>query len=306
MYRRIIFLFFIISSLAGCSLYTSKDVSQKKDVAQKKEAVLYSFGLDVFSENALNETQETHLVTLGGEYKPDIKVTNDMPIDSSYRLVFLLNYKQISVSYRGKPVRSIDLKLNSYKNRKIDVKFPKLESGSYDIIALLIRNPDEITKQKKFQPSQEFYLYRRVQLVVGAGEERNQTYKFVDNTLEKKNNIDGVFLTNKFNGTSQDLLLNMRTNEKKKQYLNIPNYDDNGKYAIFAFIGDEQVDLDSPFVEIKRKGPSSVPLEFINRKGGNLVIGVVANPYINVENQNEKENKLSTDVKFSNRIPIHN
>ncbi|MBK0295521.1 hypothetical protein IAE22_24670 [Bacillus sp. S34] len=306
MYRRIIFLFFIISSLAGCSHYTSKDVSQKKDVEQKKEAVLYSFGLEVFSENALSETQETHLVTLGGEYKPDIKVTNDMPINSSYRLVFLLNYKQISVNYRGKPVRSIDLKLNSYENRKIDVEFPKLESGSYDIIALLIRNPDEITKQKKFQPSQEFYLYRRVQLVVGAGEERNQTYKLVDNTLEKKNNIDGVFLTNKFNGTSQDLLLNMRTNEKEKQYLNIPNYNDSSRYAIFAFIGDEQVNLDSSFVEIKRKGPSSVPLEFITRKEGNLVIGVVANPYINVENQNEKENKLSTDVMFSNRIPIHN
>jgi len=292
--RKLIVLFLsLLLMLTSCSTSETSAKPNKNDNTNSspKNEQPYSIGLSLQDKSSINDKHLTFRIDENDIFKPTISIKNDIPQNQKYRMFFLVNYMQHSVTYDQKNINSIDLDLKKNEERSIEVEIPNLQSGINDLIVILVRDPDNVLEQDKYVSTNLVYLLRRSVVIKGDEQVKNfPTYTTI-NTFNSNKSEDGSsrvsYLTTDDSKNKEESISMLSASTNKQINLIKGNQTNKTKYAIVSILGNKQIEVKSPFVEINGEGEFEVPLIQLplNVENNNLITVVSTNPYTT----NEKE-----------------
>src|SRR5690606_1374551 len=214
------------------------------------------------------------------DYSPEIIIKNNYDSSFKFRIFFLVDYKQISVMFKDKPVKTLDLQVSSRGTEKFEVKLPELQNGLHDFLVILVRDPDNTLEEEKFVPSAQVYMSRRIALIVDdkMDKPKHTVFHVAAKEIEQPS-ADPYITTETYNPVKDAITLLPK--KTKDLHLNIKNGKENSTYAILSFLGKEQISFSKPFVSVSSVGQFSLPYELNNNHQSiqNLIITVVEDPY---------------------------
>ncbi|MGN7942162.1 hypothetical protein [Virgibacillus sp. 6R] len=290
----LLILFFTII-MVGCN----KDATVKEVSSKVKKDVSIGTTLGLNDETAVSQLNETFHIKKGNEFNPSINLHNRDTKSNSFRLYFMLDYNESTIIYNNKELTFIDIKLDPFEEKTIDIELEDLSNGLHDFIVLSVRNPDKLLLEKKFFPPGHFNLAKRTTLIVGGSDSPPKVdyinYKAFDSSEE----MPAILTTKPSKSLENEGITILPYNSNSELWLNF-NSTNVKKYAIFAYLGDEYLPIKNRFVEVDNKGIINIPLDIKLVKNKNLVIGVVENPF---EKQTD-ETRIPWFVQTLNRVSV--
>jgi len=266
---------------SGCS-HNNKDdyIKESLNVVSEIHEFENTIAFGVTDETAINDNQLIHKIKSNNDYSPEIIIKNNYDSSFKFRIFFLVDYKQISVMFKDKPVKTLDLQVSSRGTEKFEVKLPELQNGLHDFLVILVRDPDNTLEEEKFVPSAQVYMSRRIALIVDdkMDKPKHTVFPVAAKEIEQPS-ADPYITTEPFNPVKDAITLLPK--KTKDLHLNIKNGKENSTYAILSFLGKEQISFSKPFVSVSSVGQFSLPFELNNNNQSiqNLIITVVEDPY---------------------------
>ncbi|NUJ08506.1 hypothetical protein [Bacillus paranthracis] len=293
MSKLIVLFLSLLLVLTSCSTSETSAKPNKNDntnLSTKNEQV-YSIELSLQDKSSINDKHLTFRIDENDIFKPTVSIKNDVPKDQRYRMFFLVNYMQHSVTYDQKNINFIDIDLKKNEERNIEVEIPNLQSGINDLIVILVRDPDNVLEQDKYVSTNLVYLLRRSVVIKGNEQVKNSPTYTTINTFNGNKSEDGSsrvsYLTTDDSKNKEESISTLSASAIKQINLIKGNQTNQTKYAIVSILGNKQIEVKSPFVEINGEGEFEVPLIQLplNVENNNLITVVSTNPYTT----NEKE-----------------
>lgn len=290
---------FLIFLSLGCQS------TSEKHVEQANEQMNIGTTLGMQDETAMTQYNATYNISANTIFSPKLYIHNRDIKNNDFRLIFLLDYKQINITYNNQNVNYIDISMKPNEQKNIAIEVPSLKNGFHDFLVLCIRKPDTLLSQEKFYPPGHFHIFKRSTLIVGNDNTKpNINFK---ERLVTNGEIDiPPFVTkeprDKFEG---DVVTLLKQPYPETLWLNFSPIKNNMKYAVIAFSGANQIELDNAFFKTTSTGVINYPLKLgLDKNNKNLIIAVVENPFSELENNSGEISAEPLWVSFLNRISL--
>ncbi len=264
----------------------------------------------MMEKHALFNRGFTFQLNEGDPFQPSIEIRNEMPEASMFELYFLLDYKQIAVSYEGKPQKRIRMETAANSSGKLQVELSGLPSGRHEFLLVAVRNPDKPLMSDQLISPMETHFYRRATLLIGSDKAKEPEFRDVAvGLLEGGDKVRNVFLTRDKPSNVNDMLKLVKHEAGSSYQINFFTQPEVEKYAVTALLNNEQIDQPVQFVrktELK-EGLISLPFAFEppgGRSSSELTLIVVENPYERIDDESGTYRKIPWNVYFNNKITI--
>lgn len=259
---KIILAVFLIAFINGCSNNTIKTNSNTEHAHSEKKTQDYvSTLLGIHNDTVYDSKNNWFKVQENSVFAPEIEIGNDYPHKNKYSVLFFMDYKQIPVEYNKQQKESIDVDMKKNSERNLKVKINNLEKGKHNFMVLLIRKPYEYITKDEYVPGLEVYISQRRTLIVGENVEKDTLFKRVE-AQEQSINAD-LFITENMKGELEQQLNVLKKSEAANYWLHIPSEKDNTKLILIAIAGNKQLNIENPYVEIRKRGVVNMPLKEI-------------------------------------------
>ncbi|MBT2684884.1 hypothetical protein [Bacillus sp. ISL-37] len=313
MKKFITIMIFILVTILLTSCNFSEEQSEGKKITFKNKKVLndeitnYGFELGLTDETSINENQVLFKIkdTSSASFTPSIKIKNNFDNAYTYRLFFLIDYMHKSVNLNDRKLNYIDVDLNKHQSKEFSVSLD-MPQGISDLLVLCVRDPDNILDEEQYVSSGNVYLARRAVIINGIDNyKKNINYSAI-NVYNQHSSSD--------NSVSSPVITLLNKEDKElKQYrisskftgnlqLKMGNLNNDTNYAILSFFGNEQMNLDNKYINVKGEGEFKIDLMSLPIKKAlnkNIIISVVENPFTLDENE-----LIQQKVEFVNIISL--
>lgn len=269
----------------------------KLSIFDSSEVTIISHGsaLGVTLEHQKNTRNIYHFIHANEIYSPNVTIRNGYSDELLYRIYFLLNYEQIEVYYEGQIYSSIDLQLSPYSEKSINIEVPNTSMGNHELIVIAVIDPETPVYDKSI-PEVLSILMTRMLIIVEEDIEITFSYDKVDNvSFEESYHFFASISPSVYRN---DSISTFSVNDYDYIWLNIPVSQPNTKLAVFAILDDKQVSVYQPYFLATSTGTLHIPLKIPNTEG-NLIFGVVENPYINLSNTRQINYTVPTAVRWT-------
>lgn len=265
----------------------SNDSDERKTKTIKKEAKdkRLGFSLTFRDESQVGQEAYTFVLPKDKPLTPKISVRNKHPQKLTYRLYFILDYKQIHVNYKGENKKYIDLNVEGNSQLDVEqVKVNQLSKGVHQLMVMIFRAPQQHVKEDKFIPGEKIAGVRRIALFVGTKNKIKEPSVDFREIKSKNTKKTGMFsyISHQSFATVRDAV-GIIENHKKPLWFTFNVIEDHTSFFLGALIGNDFIPLKKPYVKVKHKGLASVPLKLDLTKyqqKKNVLLFAVPNPYI--------------------------
>jgi len=288
--------------ISSCS---SVDASLNK----KPTKTVHRIGLEMREKHALFDRGFTFQLKEKEAFVPEIKLVNEVPEESTYELLFLLDYKQIAVKHNGDFKKAVRVETAAQSTETVPVEIPDLPPGRHDLLVISARNPQNHLTSNEFVNGMKSNLYRRVTVIVGEDKAPSPTFEQVAaEALEDKKN-GNVFLTQEPGVQNGDALKLFEYDGNPNVYMNFRGRPTVERYAVTMLVNGVQGEQPIRFIEKTGdlEGIVTIPatMQGIETDKPNEVLAIVAeNPFGRPEDEQGKFTKLPLAVLFSNKITV--
>ncbi|MBH0348005.1 hypothetical protein BK731_18795 [Bacillus thuringiensis serovar muju] len=287
--------------------------NEKSEQTKEQTNPLVGTSFKLTSDNALSDFQYTFKLD-NNTFKPAITIANQHPEDMEYKLFFLIDYKEAPFSIPNKKKQtSIDFKIKANEQKNLDITFSDIPNGRHDVLAILIRRPNDYLKNNHYYSPDNFMNIRRLQLIV-KDDVVPKTPEFtpaqVDtNSIEISNEL--VFVTEQEKFTKyEDALGQIKKSSLENLWLHF-NATKDEKFVVVPLI-DYKVNehiISERFLYAQENSDVSLKLNFKNtdlpKSKNNINILVIKNPFERIENESGPlKNPDFWDIKKLNRVQI--
>ena len=293
--------FFFIFLLLGCQSTSQKNIEVQKTEGQMNIGTT----LGMSDETAFTDFNSTYIIPSQISFNPNIYIHNRDVKNNEFRLIFLLDYKQIDVKYNNKNVDYLDISTLPNEEKNLTIELPFIEDGFHDFLVLCIRNPDTLLPKEKFYPPGNFYVFKRSTLIVGNNYEKPNIEFSNHEVLPGEDSIPPIVTKHPRNEFEGSVITVLKQPYPETLWLNFSPIEPKMKYALIAFSGKKQIEVKNSFFETTSKGVINLPLQLnLNKGKENLVIAVVENPFNSIETRDGEISKEPLWVTFINRISL--
>ncbi|WP_017150518.1 hypothetical protein, partial [Bacillus bingmayongensis] len=299
----LILVFLLITSLLGCNNKTSnhntsstvtdfinednKNSSNKDQVGTELEVV----------PKQNEESKKRTFESKDGSFSASFHIASYFPETVNYRLILLLDYKKINFNLENDTEKRsyFDVSIGPNKKETYTIEFPKVTKGIHDVVAILIREPNQFLTSDHYVPSDHFYVFQRFQIKFENNNIINKP-NYVQISQKNKTTLaeKGLFITNNETFNASDVLdiINKKDiqkdywlhlyGRKNEEFIIIPmvGYDINPKLTngmYFKSIYESDMSLKLNFKDID-----------LSKKQNQINILLIRNPYINLEDKDGK------------------
>ena len=288
--------------LSSCSFQTEKE-NQTEDAnkIQGTSENQVSFTLGLFDETATSQLNITHEINNNDNYTPKIVIHNRNSYEDNYRILVLLDYKQIEYQSKGETVEFLDINAKPNEQINLDISIPSIKPGLHDLLIVCIREPNKSLAKEAFIPPEVFYLSKRTNLLVGANEKHE--FKVSPLNTSKGEPIPPI-LTTEPRGELEGKIITQINKEEVPSELWLNFYGEKEKsYYILSFLDSKQLEISKEIYSPTNDGILNIPIDSSRLDKGNLTMMVVENPYSKMETSDGQVKPWSVD--FVNKITIY-
>jgi hypothetical protein len=282
----------------GCSQNTTKETPNSKPLlSDKKEQTYVSTVLGIHNDKFYDSKKDLFKIKKNSKFSPEIKLGNNYPHSNQYRLLFFVDYKQISIEYNKQQKKFLDVTMKMNSEKKLKVTLKDLTEGQHDFMVLSIGNPNSHVNKTQFIPGEEVYLNNTRRIIVGNGILKEPNFT----KLDSKNDVPqaSLFITENKEGVYERQYKVLRKKDLQNFWLHIPVEKSKSRLVLIAIAGTNQLNIKTPYIEIENKGTASIPLKDIQNIHAlntpeNLTILAIKDAYSN----------LNTNPIYTNKITI--
>lgn len=243
----------------------------------------------------------------GTKFTPTIQIVNDYSFKNEFTLLFLVDYKQISIVHNNVSKNKIEISVNEHSKQEFDITLPQLEPGLHDFMVISLRNPDLDSETK----NEGIFLSRRASLIV----ENNYFYpkpNFIDIEIQKNittKNVPILYPTVKENiGNLSKSMTSINMRDIDNIYFNYFVDKQNQNYVLISIL-DKQV-LDPPmYIRPDSQGLLNIPFKKIIMNPANhkskLLSVIIKNPYKELDEEQAKSDNITWDATSSDILTIN-
>lgn len=145
--------------------------SGNDDSGERLQENTESMGFGLWGDGALDENQLIHAAS-NDRYTLNMTILNDYSDPHAYRVLFLVDYKAVSIRLNGQVMSQIDVTVparDRIENWKVELF--DLASGKHQVLAILIKDPDTRLENDAFVPSPDVYMSRKLEMRIGSSSE---------------------------------------------------------------------------------------------------------------------------------------
>lgn len=296
--KRIPILILIIVYLTSCSLQEEKAKQPIEEINNNQ----VSSTLGLFDESATSQLNIKHKINSNQKFTPRITIHNRNSYEDNYRLLVLLDYKQVDFKYKNKIINYIDIKTKPNEKRELNISIENLEPGLHDLLLICISKPKESLTQKVFVPPGHTYLYKRTSLIVDNKENSSREIK-ATNVNANKGELIPPILTEKPRNILKGKVVTLLEKGEIPSHLWLNFYAEKEKnYHLLFFMDTKQIEIPKMIYSTKNDGVLNIPIDVSRFGTGNLTIVLVENPYHLMEDSEGHYNLLLVD--FVNKVTI--
>ncbi|MGY3716916.1 hypothetical protein ACWE42_15480 [Sutcliffiella cohnii] len=272
----------IILITTGCNI-TKGNITVYKEPSNLNTEMYYSLGM--FHESSVDEL-ETYYEIMGNSntFTPELMIDNQIDKAYTYRIFLFKNYKQQLITYEEENYSFLDLKLEPFETKKINISL-SIEEGANDILVVSIRDPERILEHEEYVDPIGIYALRRAVVI----NQSKPIYPFNTSNLFKNINVSEKNSKESTGTIAPHILLEgvegiqtlIPSSYKGKLIMRMES-DKPSRYALVSILGDKVKLLENQFFQVKKAGLLEVDiadLPLSNKQSENLIIAVIENPY---------------------------
>jgi len=271
----------------------------------KPESTTNRIGVELREKNALYNRQFTFQLKEKETFAPEIRLINDTPDNSMYRLLFLLDFKQVAVKYNNELRQSVSVDTAARSAKQLKVELSDLPAGRHDLIVVAVKDPERHLTTAEYVNPVRTYIYRRVTLIVGDDTVRRPVYEPFAAEPSDSKQTGSVFMTEEPAARDNNwLTLFKYDGEAYANFRTKPGVD---HYAMTVLINGEQGGQTVRYIQKAdgKDGVISLPVKLDGLQQGKpneVLVLVTENPFERVEDTAGNYMKLPWTVQFSNKI----
>lgn len=284
--------------LSSCSIdFLNKDSNDTRSNSNTSFTSGVEFGFNHTSGTTTNEL--VHRIKSTEHYSPTVSIKNNYPVTVEYRLYLLFDYKLHEMKYKEMSMKEINIVLKPSESSRFNIDLGNITPGKHDVIAILVRDPENVLEEAKFITPGDVYYSRRV--ILYSNDDLRAPGQDIFTLLDpaKPTEMSSTpWLTINSNDHYKDLITLTSQNKFKELYFHYTfDNTDYKKFALITFYNGELVNQKISLIKVNGTGEISIP---INIKGvshpSNLIAAIVLNPF--------EETTDFLSVRFTNLVTI--
>lgn len=271
----------------------------------KPESTTNRIGVELREKHALYNRQFTFQLKEKEPFAPEIRLINDTPDNSMYRLLFLLDFKQVAVKYNNELQQSVSVDTAARSAKQLKVELSDLPAGRHDLIVVAMKDPEKHLTTAEYVNPVRTYIYRRVTLIVGDDAVRPPVYEPFAAEPSDSKQTGSVFMTEEPAARDSNWLTLFKYDGEA--YANFRTKLGVDHYAMTVLINGEQGGQTVRYIQKAdgKDGVISLPVKLDGLQQGKpneVLVLVTENPFERVEDTAGNYMKLPWTVQFSNKI----
>ena len=247
-------------SINGCTSHKPIDII--------KDDELGGTGLGLWF-NQSDKHQFIHNIDKNQAYNPKITVINNLSNEQRYRVFFILDYKQTNVITDGESFSYIDVSLKSNERKEFEVQLKPMDVGLHDFMVITVRSPNYYLDEKKYIGEDQFFMYRKVNLLVGNSKDAPPIkYKLLKSKLTNLQMVQPL-VTQSSTLTDFHQLSNILNTTSDLYGHYISRFAQN--FATILLSTEGQIPLDNTFYKMSQPGQVDFPLKIKSNNTKKLI-----------------------------------
>ena len=307
------YLVILILLIALCTGLSCKNKSQvKENPRQEFLASGFSDKYNPLDKKNASKFKLAYYLDNNSVFKGYYGVSNSFKKKNSYRIIALLNYKQVPIALDGNEKISHAVTLDKWKQKIYRFSTNPIPEGSNDFIMVLLKNINKHDTSPRFRMEEVFSQPIRTNLISKNEKKRIYPQTKISSIVYRTNTTDALIINQ--NKAELEFMFKSRFKEKTELFVHLSNTTNYSKqFALVGFINDSQVDLQGHkviFTNVEPKTRLVIPISIAPQKAlrkqtSELSVFAIASPGLKMDDMKiKKQPEYDESILASNRVAL--